>query len=210
MHRKLSHFTNCNINRNSIHTVFERKKFLLAKSTQFCLFHFPICKYILRRSHSYWYCWPFSKILPTCLLQTEALLTNGFFFLHSVESSRMLNAKWKATKTQIHKSVHLKMCRWSQSLSGAWRNILDSVARWQCSFTKRVVISVCSKTERKTLPSWPLLSNFLTRLLGLRPQRDISNSLEYTNENLFPWSLYLGNLCDIKHMIASNDCKNPL
>ena len=91
----------------------------------------------------------------------------------SMESIQTLNAKWKASKSQTCISVHLKMCSWNVSL--VWN--LDSVARWQCSLSKRMIISVCrslSETERKTLPYCLFFSNFSTRLPGFSPQRGIS------------------------------------
>lgn len=82
---------------------------------------------------------------PFHFSQTWTLLVNDFLSLHSVGGLQTLNDKWKVIKTQTCRSMHLKMCSRRQFF--VWS--LDSVARWQCSLTKRVVRVCRSLSDRK-------------------------------------------------------------
>lgn len=150
---------------------------------------------------------------PLHFSQTWTLPVNDFLSLHSVEGLQTLNDKWKVTKAPTCKSVHLKMC--SQSQNFVWS--LASLARWQCSLTKRVV-RVCrsfSETERKTLPYCLFISNS-TRFPGFSPQRGTNTvkiaRLESSKPKFLPYRhcpLQNQAVGDIKHVVVSSDCKNP-
>lgn len=127
---------------------------------------------ILKGIHSYLYDCPNLKILSTRFSQTWIVLANDLSSLNFVESLHTRDAKWKITKTPFCTSVHLKVCSWNQSFVWSLGRILNPVARWQCSFTKKMIIlesaGPCLKRKEKHCL---FISNFSPRLPGFSPQR---------------------------------------